>query len=64
MTVSRQAGLVKDVTQVAHAAKLGLAEVLDARGPGRFGHRGPRTPPRPARGPHPGLAQYPFRRRF
>ena len=32
MTVSRQAGLVKDVTQVAHAAKLGLAEVLDARG--------------------------------
>ena len=30
MTVSRQAGLVKDVTQVAHASKLGLAEILDA----------------------------------
>jgi thiosulfate/3-mercaptopyruvate sulfurtransferase len=36
MTVSRQAGLVKDVTQVAHAAKLGLAEVIDARSAPRF----------------------------
>ena len=45
MTVARQAGLVKDVTQVAHAAKLGLAEVLDARGPGRFA--GSEAEPRP-----------------
>lgn len=36
MTVSRQNQLVKDVTQVAHAAKLGLAEVLDARSAARF----------------------------
>jgi thiosulfate/3-mercaptopyruvate sulfurtransferase len=60
MTVSRQAGLVKDVTQVAHAAKLGLAEVLDARGPGRFA--GTEPEPRPGlRGGHiPGSRSIPF----
>ena len=60
MTVSRQAGLVKDVTQVAHAAKLGLAEVLDARGPGRFA--GTEPEPRPGlRGGHvPGSKNIPF----
>ena len=36
MTVSRQNHLVKDVTQVAHAAKLGHAEIIDARPPARF----------------------------
>jgi thiosulfate/3-mercaptopyruvate sulfurtransferase len=36
MTVSRQAHLIKDVTQVAAAAKLGDHEILDARAPGRF----------------------------
>lgn len=36
MTVSRQNHLVKDVTQVAHAAKLGLAEIIDARPAARF----------------------------
>lgn len=36
MTVSRQNHLVKDVTQVAHAAKLGEAEILDARSAARF----------------------------
>jgi thiosulfate/3-mercaptopyruvate sulfurtransferase len=36
MTVQRQAGLVKDVTQVAHASKLGEAEIVDARSPARF----------------------------
>jgi thiosulfate/3-mercaptopyruvate sulfurtransferase len=45
MTTSRQAGLIKDVTQVAHAAKLGLAEVLDARSAGRFA--GAEAEPRP-----------------
>jgi thiosulfate/3-mercaptopyruvate sulfurtransferase len=45
MTVQRQAGLVKDVTQVAQAAKLGLAEVIDARAPARF--RGEAAEPRP-----------------
>ncbi len=60
MTVSRQAGLVKDVTQVAHAAKLGLAEVLDARGPGRFA--GTEAEPRPGlRGGHiPGSRNVPY----
>ncbi len=45
MTVSRQNQLVKDVTQVAHAAKLGEAEILDARSAARF--RGEAPEPRP-----------------
>lgn len=36
MTVSRQAGLVKDVTQVAAASKLGDHAIVDARPRGRF----------------------------
>ena len=36
MTVQRQSGLVKDVTQVAHASKLGDHEIIDARAHGRF----------------------------
>lgn len=45
MTVQRQAGLVKDVTQVAAASKLGDWEIVDARSPGRF--RGEESEPRP-----------------
>jgi thiosulfate/3-mercaptopyruvate sulfurtransferase len=45
MTVSRQNHLVRDVTQVAHAAKLGQAEVIDARSSARF--RGEVPEPRP-----------------
>jgi thiosulfate/3-mercaptopyruvate sulfurtransferase len=45
ITVSRQHGLVKDVTQVAHAAKLGEAEIIDARSAPRF--RGEAPEPRP-----------------
>ena len=45
MTVQRQAGLVKDVTQVAHASKLGEAEIIDARSAERF--RGEAAEPRP-----------------
>jgi thiosulfate/3-mercaptopyruvate sulfurtransferase len=44
MTVSRQNHLVKDVTQVAHTAKLGEAEILDARSAARF--RGEAPEPR------------------
>ena len=44
ITVQRQAGLVKDVTQVAQAAKLGSHAILDARSPGRF--RGEEPEPR------------------
>ncbi len=36
ITVSRQNHLVRDVTQVAAAAKLGDHEILDARSPSRF----------------------------
>ena len=60
MTVSRQNQMVKDVTQVAHAAKLGEAEILDARGAPRF--RGEAPEPRPGlRSGHiPGSKNIPF----
>ncbi len=45
MTATRQNQLIKDVTQVAAAAKLGDHEILDARGPARF--RGDEAEPRP-----------------
>lgn len=44
MTVQRQNHLVKDVTQVAHASKLHLAEIIDARPAARF--RGDAPEPR------------------
>ncbi len=60
ITVSRQNGLVKDVTQVAHAAKLGEAEIVDARAAARF--RGDAPEPRPGlRAGHiPGAKNVPF----
>ena len=60
MTVSRQNHLVKDVTQVAHAAKLGEAEILDARAAPRF--RGEAPEPRAGlRSGHiPGSKNIPF----
>ena len=45
MTASRQNMLVRDVTQVAAAAKLGDHEIIDARSPSRF--RGEEPEPRP-----------------
>ena len=36
MTVSRQAQMIKDVTQVAAASKLGDYQIIDARSAGRF----------------------------
>lgn len=45
ITVSRQAHLVRDVTQVAAAAKLGDHVIIDARSPGRFS--GAEPEPRP-----------------
>ena len=60
MTVSRQNHLVKDVTQVAHAAKLGEAEIVDARPAARF--RGEAPEPRPGlrSGRIPGSRSVPF----
>ena len=60
MTVSRQNHLVKDVTQVAHCAKLGEAEIIDARSAARF--RGEAPEPRPGlRSGHiPGARNVPF----
>jgi thiosulfate/3-mercaptopyruvate sulfurtransferase len=60
LTVSRQNQLVKDVTQVAHAAKLGEAEIVDARSAARF--RGDAPEPRPGlRAGHiPGSKNVPF----
>ena len=45
MTVQRQAHLVRDVTQVAAAAKLGDHAIIDARSPARFA--GQEEEPRP-----------------
>ena len=50
MTVRRQNYLVKDVTQVASASKLGDHEIIDARAPGRFAG----TEPEPRPGVRPG----------
>jgi thiosulfate/3-mercaptopyruvate sulfurtransferase len=44
-TASRDAGLVRDVTQVAATVKLGDAQIVDARSPARF--RGEAPEPRP-----------------
>lgn len=60
MTVTRQNHLIKDVTQVAHAAKLAQAEIIDARAPARF--KGEVAEPRPGlRSGHiPGSKNVPF----
>jgi thiosulfate/3-mercaptopyruvate sulfurtransferase len=60
MTVSRQNQLIKDVTQVAHAAKLAQAEIIDARAAARF--KGEVAEPRPGlRSGHiPGSKNVPF----
>lgn len=60
MTVSRQNQLVKDVTQVAHAAKLGQAEILDARSAARFKGEAPEPRPGLRPGHIPGSKNVPF----
>jgi thiosulfate/3-mercaptopyruvate sulfurtransferase len=60
MTVRRQNHMVRDVTQVSAAAKLGDHEIIDARSAGRF--RGEEPEPRPGlRSGHiPGSKSMPF----
>ena len=60
MTVSRQHALVKDVTQVAHAAKLGEAEIIDARSAARFKGEAPEPRPGLRSGHIPGAKNVPF----
>lgn len=60
MTTQRQNNLVRDVTQVAHASKLNLSEIIDARPAARF--RGDAPEPRAGlRAGHiPGAKNLPF----
>jgi thiosulfate/3-mercaptopyruvate sulfurtransferase len=60
MTVSRQNNLVKDVTQVAHAAKLGHAEIIDARPAARFKGEAPEPRAGLRLGHIPGAKNLPF----
>ena len=64
MTVTRHPELMRDVTEVAQAAKLGRAQVVDARAAARF--RGDAPEPRPGlRAGHiPGARSLPFGQLF
>jgi thiosulfate/3-mercaptopyruvate sulfurtransferase len=52
--------LVKDVTQVAHAAKLGEAEIIDARSAARFKGEAPEPRPGLRAGHIPGSKNVPY----
>ena len=60
MTTARQNQLVKDVTQVAHAAKLKQAVVVDARAPARFAGEAPEPRPGLRAGRIPGSRNLPW----
>ncbi|MCL7466483.1 3-mercaptopyruvate sulfurtransferase [Phaeovulum sp. NW3] len=60
ITVQRNAALVKDVTQVAHASKLGDHEILDARPAGRFTGAEPEPRPGLRQGHIPGAKNIPW----
>lgn len=60
ITVQRQAHLIKDVTQVAHASKLGDHEIIDARPRGRFLGTDPEPRPGLRQGHIPGSKNVPW----
>ena len=60
ITVSRQAQMVRDVTQVAAASKLGDHEIVDARSPGRFSGAEPEPRAGLRAGHIPGSKNLPF----
>ncbi|MBD3785721.1 MAG: 3-mercaptopyruvate sulfurtransferase [Sphingomonadales bacterium] len=60
ITVQRQANLIKDVTQVAHASKLGDHEIIDARPHGRFIGAEPEPRPGLRQGHIPGARNLPW----
>ena len=60
MTVQRQNYLVKDVTQVAAASKLGDHEIIDARSAGRFAGTEPEPRPGVRPGHIPGSKNLPY----
>ncbi|MCE0505997.1 MULTISPECIES: 3-mercaptopyruvate sulfurtransferase [unclassified Roseivivax] len=60
MTVRRQAHLVRDVTQVSSAAKLGDHEIIDARPAARFAGSDPEPRPGLRAGHIPGSKNLPF----
>ncbi len=60
MTVRRQNHMVRDVTQVSHAAKLGDHEIVDARAPSRFAGEAPEPRPGLRAGHIPGSKNVPF----
>ncbi|MBY6050061.1 3-mercaptopyruvate sulfurtransferase [Vannielia litorea] len=60
MTVQRQADMVKDVTQVAAASKLGDWQIVDARAPERFAGEAPEPREGLRAGHIPGSRNVPF----
>ena len=62
-TARRNAGLVRDVTQVAATVKLGDAQIVDARSRRALPRRGARAAPGPALRPHPGREERALRAR-